>query len=82
MKKTPIFPILFQCRLIVAQMSQTRSELYNWLLFPTAIFVFVSLLIQKAQVDMALLYALCIIATLGHIHYGTCVVSIECLEMK
>ncbi|GJQ76278.1 hypothetical protein Trydic_g2008 [Trypoxylus dichotomus] len=66
------------CRLIVAQMSQTRSELYNWLLFPTAITVFASLLIQKTQVDMALLYALCIIATLGHIHYGTCVVKQMC----
>ncbi|KAK9701843.1 CDP-alcohol phosphatidyltransferase, partial [Popillia japonica] len=77
------------CRLIVAQMSQTRSELYNWLLFPTAITVFVSLLIQKTQVDMALLYALCIIATVGHIHYGTCVVRqmcdhfrIECFRIR
>nr|XP_022915245.1 ethanolaminephosphotransferase 1 [Onthophagus taurus] len=66
------------CRLIVAQMSSTRCELYNWLLYPTGICIFASVMTQYTQVDIALLYSLLLLALLAHIHYGTCVVREMC----
>lgn len=65
----------FQCRLIVAQMSHTRAEIFNWLLLPTALVVFLSLSFQHQQLELALTYSLLLLATVAHVHYGTCVVS-------
>ncbi|CAH1364585.1 unnamed protein product [Tenebrio molitor] len=64
------------CRLIVAQMSNTRCDIFNWLLVPTSIFILLSILIKNAAFELFLTYTLCIFTTCAHIHYGTCVVSI------
>lgn len=66
------------CRLIVAQMSNTRCELYNFLIIPTALVVLTSLTVQSLDVDLKLTYGLCVFATLAHVHYGTCVVRLLC----
>lgn len=68
--------VIFQCRLIVAQMSNTRCDIFNWLLVPTSIFILLSILIKNAAFELFLTYTLCIFTTCAHIHYGTCVVSI------
>lgn len=64
-------------------MSNTRCELYNWLLVPTALVVVTSLTLKNAYIELALMYGLCLLATLAHVHYGTCVVSLlEILKMS
>ncbi|XP_058801369.1 ethanolaminephosphotransferase 1-like [Phymastichus coffea] len=68
------------CRLIVAQMSNTRCEIFSWILFPAAgtallVFIFPSL-------DLKLMYLLAIGALLAHIHYGTCVVRQMCRHFR
>lgn len=57
-------------------MSNTRCDIFNWLLVPTAITVFLSLTVQNAELELGFTYALCVVTTLAHIHYGTCLVSI------
>ncbi|XP_017770571.1 PREDICTED: ethanolaminephosphotransferase 1-like [Nicrophorus vespilloides] len=66
------------CRLIVAQMSNTRCDLYNSLITPTAVFVAVSLIVGIELVELLLIYFLCFIAFFTHIHYGSCVVQQMC----
>eukprot|EP00794_Sanderia_malayensis_P004903 gene4903-5551_t len=64
------------CRLIVAQMSSTLCERFNWLFFlllPT-IFVAISGVVNEAVV----LYIFTALATLAHVHYGICVVNQLC----
>lgn len=73
--KSHVREIIFQCRLIVAQMSNTRCEIFNWLLVPSAITVFLSLVTKNPELEIGLTYALCVLSTLAHIHYGTCLVS-------
>lgn len=70
------------CRLIVAQMSNTRCELFNWFLAPTILVVLLSLKFQNLYIELMLMYGLCLFAALAHIHYGTCVVrnAIFCLS--
>uniref|UniRef100_A0A0K2UDT7 Ethanolaminephosphotransferase 1like [Megachile rotundata] n=1 Tax=Lepeophtheirus salmonis TaxID=72036 RepID=A0A0K2UDT7_LEPSM len=76
------------CRLIVAQMSNTRVELINALIIPTFVsLILVSLLPQKGHIP--LLYLLTILLTVAHIHYGVCVVrqlceyfDIQCFKIK
>lgn len=57
-------------------MSNTRCEIFNWLLLPTAFVVTVSIAFKDPTIELGLAYALCLIASLAHVHYGTCVVSI------
>lgn len=57
-------------------MSNTRCEIFNWLLVPTAITVLLSLTVKNAELELGFTYALCVLTTLAHIHYGTCLVSI------
>lgn len=68
------FVFLFEkCRLIVAQMSNTRCEAFHWM---TPIFfasLFISLFIPL--LERPLIYLLCILTTAAHWHYGTRVVS-------
>lgn len=70
------------CRLIVAQMSHTRAELFNWLLLPTALVVFLSLSFKHQQLELGLTYSLLLVATVAHVHYGTCVVKQMCKHFR
>jgi ethanolaminephosphotransferase len=70
------------CRLIVAQMSNTRCDIFNWLLVPTSIFILLSILIKNAAFELFLTYTLCIFTTCAHIHYGTCVVRQMCKHLR
>ncbi|KAB7496605.1 Ethanolaminephosphotransferase 1 [Armadillidium nasatum] len=68
------------CRLIVSQMSNTRCEFINWLLFPFSLTVILALLFPS--IEMYLLIALTVLATLAHLHYGICVVRQMCAHFN
>jgi len=72
------------CRLIIAQLTTTRCELVNWLLWPTAAAAAVSLLAPgvTATMEMAMVYALLLLVTLVHLHYVICVVIQMCEHLK
>ena len=63
--------------LIVSQMSNTRCELINILLVPSAIAVALCLFIPglPSTSELTILYMLSLVFTGFHIHYGVCVVS-------
>lgn len=64
------------CRLIVAQMSSTRCEAFNWTLFPVTALALVSVLLRPGMsFETAAVYILAILSTLAQIHYGVCIVS-------
>ena len=64
------------CRLIVAQMSNTRCEGFDWLLFPTTGLTLVALIFRPGlNFEVPAVYTLAILSTLAQIHYGVCVVS-------
>lgn len=64
------------CRLIVAQMSSTRCEAFNWILFPVTALAFVSFLLRPGVgFETASVYVLAVLSTLTQLHYGVCVVS-------
>uniref|UniRef100_A0A183VBS6 Ethanolaminephosphotransferase 1 n=1 Tax=Toxocara canis TaxID=6265 RepID=A0A183VBS6_TOXCA len=65
------------CRLIIAQMTQTRAEPFNFLLCMYCAVAFVSLFGHiRAQTELILLRLLAIGVTLAHLHYGICLVRI------
>lgn len=65
------------CRLIVAQMSNTRCEVFNWLLVPVGVAVFSALVLPKTlDLELPILYALTVLTFLAHVHYGVCLVSL------
>lgn len=70
------------CRLIVAQMSNSRCELINYLLYPLLAAVALSLALPGLGFGLAgelfLLYGLSLLATAVHLHYGACVVRQMC----
>lgn len=72
------------CRLIVSQMSSTRCEILNWLLIPTAVTVVLAVNMPASgqNSELILLYVLTTIATVAHIHYGTCVVRQMCKHFR
>lgn len=77
------------CRLIVAQMSSTRCEAFNWFFIPTSLVIIISLLIKSAIIELVLTYVLLVFVTIAHIHYGTCIVrqmcrhfNINCFSIK
>jgi len=64
------------CRLIVAQMSNTRCDGFDWLLFPVTALVAVSTILQPGLIfETTAVYTLVVISTLAQIHYGVCIVS-------
>ncbi|GAB0099330.1 ethanolaminephosphotransferase 1 [Sergentomyia squamirostris] len=74
------------CRLIVAQMSDTRTDSWNgllWLLlvatgvstFPFYSSIHVNFM---PTIELGIVYAITAISTVAHIHYGTCVVRQMC----
>ncbi|XP_053694811.1 ethanolaminephosphotransferase 1 [Sabethes cyaneus] len=64
------------CRLIVAQMSNTISETFNWMTGTLCVAVLLS--ITAPAIERPLLYILVIGSTLAHWHYGTIVVQQMC----
>jgi len=71
------------CQLIIAQMSSTRCELLNWLIFPSAAVIAIAIsLPTHLQVELPLLYALTVFVTLAHIRYGVCVVRQLCRHLN
>lgn len=64
------------CRLIIAQMSNTRCQIFNWMLIPFSIIILVSFLVPS--LELFLLYLMLMISITYHIHYGTCVVRQMC----
>lgn len=64
------------CQLIVAQMSNTRCEVFSWLLVPVAGVVIAALFLPVSwNLELPLLYALTALTFLAHVHYGVCLVS-------
>ena len=64
------------CQLIVAQMSNTRCEIFNWLLIPVGVVVAAALLLPSSlHLELNLLYCLTALTFLAHVHYGVCLVS-------
>jgi len=68
------------CKLIIAQMSNTRSELFSVILLPTVLTVVLVLAVPglSQSAELMVMYGLTALVTAAHIHYGTCVV----LEMS
>jgi len=68
------------CKLIIAQMSNTRSELFSVILYPLAIVVILVLTVpgMTASRELTVLYIFTGFVTLAHIHYGSCVVAEMC----
>lgn len=64
------------CRLIIAQMSNTRCELINWFIIPLSAVVFSSILIPglPSEAELFMLYLLAVGYTIFHCHFGICVV--------
>lgn len=64
------------CQLIVAQMSNTRCEVFSWLLIPVGGTVVAALLLPSTLgLELPLLYVLTAFTFLAHVHYGVCLVS-------
>jgi len=72
------------CKLIIAQMSNTRSELFSVILVPLLLTVATVLLVpdMSGSTEMAILYGLTVLVVLWHIHYGTCVVLEMCQHLN
>jgi len=68
-----IIYILFQCRLIVAQMSKTRCEAHNNLLSFMVVAILFSVFLPP--IELICMYIMALISILTHIYYGGCVVS-------
>jgi len=67
------------CKLIIAQMANTRSELFSAILAPTFITIVAVLVIpMTATAELYTMYFLTGVVTLAQIHYGSCVVLEMC----
>ncbi|RXM36253.1 Ethanolaminephosphotransferase 1 [Acipenser ruthenus] len=69
------------CRLIICQMTNTRSEVFHWLLLPLAAIVSAVSTGLLVQSELILLVGYTVLVTIAHVHYGLCVVSI-CHSLK
>ncbi|XP_052826445.1 ethanolaminephosphotransferase 1 isoform X1 [Octopus bimaculoides] len=70
------------CRLIVAQMSNTRCELINIFLIPLSIIVIIVLLLQPGRLEVVFLWVYCLVVTVTHVYYGVSVVCQMCRHFK
>ncbi|KAL1455147.1 hypothetical protein WDU94_009262 [Cyamophila willieti] len=71
------------CRLIVAQMSNTRCDAFNWLLVAQGVtIVLSSFFVDMPVAELCLLYLFGLVAVLAHVHYGACVVRQMCKHFK
>lgn len=77
--------LIFQCRLIVAQMSDTRTEAWNSFFWPLLVAVTISIIpyphLGMKDIDPEferwVVYVLTSMLTIAHFHYGQGIVSIE-----
>ncbi|KAH3695887.1 ethanolaminephosphotransferase 1-like [Dreissena polymorpha] len=70
------------CRLIIAQMSNTRCELVNWLLVPLFSIVIILCFLNLGVFEFYILTGYCIFALGSHIHFGVSVVKEMCKHFK
>ncbi|XP_055545821.1 ethanolaminephosphotransferase 1 isoform X2 [Wyeomyia smithii] len=78
------------CRLIVAQMTDTRADLWNAMLNLMAVATLVSIFPYKVLgmpslwvvYEQNILYALAFVVTIGHLHYGQGVVREMCSHFR
>ncbi|XP_069126410.1 ethanolaminephosphotransferase 1-like [Argopecten irradians] len=70
------------CRLIISQMSDTRCELLNWMLYPLSAIVTMVILTQPGNIEVTVLWIFTIFTTVAHIHFGVCVVKEMCEHFK
>jgi len=72
------------CKLIIAQMSNTRCELLSFILAPLLLSVVFVLSVPSLSLasELRVLYGLAFFVTVAHIHYGTCVVNQMCSHLK
>ncbi|XP_066575730.1 ethanolaminephosphotransferase 1 isoform X2 [Amia ocellicauda] len=61
------------CRLIVCQMTNTRSEAFHWLLLPLAAVIAGLSAGLWVQREFAVLVGYSVLVTVAHVHYGVCV---------
>uniref|UniRef100_K7E266 Ethanolaminephosphotransferase 1 n=1 Tax=Monodelphis domestica TaxID=13616 RepID=K7E266_MONDO len=61
------------CRVIICQMSNTRSESFHSLLFPLALVVFAAVTGLLGKLEESAFMAFTALLTLAHVHYGVCV---------
>ncbi|XP_041103587.1 ethanolaminephosphotransferase 1-like [Polyodon spathula] len=61
------------CRLIICQMTNTRSEVFHWLLLPLAAIVSAVSTGVLVQSELLLLVGYTVLVTIAHVHYGLCV---------
>lgn len=71
-----ISAFVFQCKLIVCQMSNTRCQPLSWLLLPMVAVVLLAVTGVFAN-ETLLLYLWTAFVILAHIHYGVSVVSTQ-----
>ena len=76
-----IFPFSNKCRVIIAQMTSTRCEVFNWILIPLSIVVgLASLPNIQGYFEVYFVYFMALLVTLSHVHYGICAVSLSFLS--
>ncbi|XP_068094469.1 ethanolaminephosphotransferase 1-like [Hyperolius riggenbachi] len=61
------------CRVIICQMSSTRSEVFHWILLPLAIVVGLAVSGYLGSLEEVAFFALSACVTAAHVHYGVCV---------
>lgn len=61
------------CRVIVCQMSNTRSEVFHLLLWPLALVVGLTVSGYLGTMEEPTFFAAVVGATVAHVHYGVCV---------
>ncbi|XP_048364358.1 ethanolaminephosphotransferase 1-like [Sphaerodactylus townsendi] len=61
------------CRMIICQMTNTRSEVLHWLLIPLAVMVCTSTSGLQGRFEEPILAGFTIFVTAVHVHYGVCV---------
>jgi ethanolaminephosphotransferase len=76
------FHFKLKCHLIVAHMTHVQFKLFNWMLVPlTAIALAVASGGISSANEPYCLYFMAALATLCHVHYGVCVVSIPSVQL-
>ncbi|XP_053873546.1 ethanolaminephosphotransferase 1-like [Malaclemys terrapin pileata] len=58
------------CRVIICQMSDTRSEAFHWLLFPLALVIYAAVTGLLGKNEEMALTIFTMLATAAHVHYG------------
>ncbi|XP_065438175.1 ethanolaminephosphotransferase 1-like [Chrysemys picta bellii] len=58
------------CRVIICQMSDTRSEAFHWLLFPLALVIYAAVIGLLGKNEEMALTIFTMLATAAHVHYG------------